>query len=132
MLKRSRIIRVAIAGAIVAVALAAVSSAGAYDRTPVRVSGLTPDSWGWATTSAQRALHNRYPGVSSDYCLGVVMIGHEAVSSWVHGTTRYWDKLYCGGYTQSGKFFSAVLDPKGGSGWNLYRLRGATIGELAA
>ena len=52
------------------------------------------------------------------------MVGHEKDSSWVHGTTRYWDKLMCAADTGS-EWVTFVYDAKGAkaASWSLYRLQ---------
>jgi hypothetical protein len=111
-------------------AVAFVGSASAYDRRPVRVSGLSPDSWGIATTVAEAKLRDRYQAITSDYCVGVIMTGHETLSSFVHGLTRYWDKVACAGYTTGGKEFALIFDAKSRYSWTIYRLRGASSADL--
>ena len=74
------------------------AGASAFDRKPMTIGGLTADGWGQSTTGAQRLLKGRYPGISLVYCEGIKLAGSSG-SSWVHGSTRYWDKLICGGYT---------------------------------
>lgn len=44
--------------------------------------------------------------------------------------TRYWDKLLCFGSTYTGQVFGLIFDAKSSSGWIIYRLDGATIGEI--
>jgi len=105
-------------------------AASAYDRSPVRLGGLQPDNWGIATTSGQQSLLRKYPGVEDIYCVGVSMIGYENDSSWVHGLTRYWDKLFCVGYVLSGPEFSLIYDAKGPGQVIAYRLHGVSIAAL--
>ena len=83
-----------IVGAVVASAVL-TSSALAFDREPIRLRQLKPDGWGNSTTSSARDVRRRYEATGATYCTGVIMVGHEKDSSWVHGTTRYWDKLIC-------------------------------------
>ena len=103
----------------------------AYDRTPVTITGLTPDLYGQSITKAQTQLKGRFPGISSDYCVGVLIPG-DSNSSWVSGLTRYWDKLVCAGYTYTtGKtIFTLIFDGKGPESWIIYRLRNMTISAL--
>jgi hypothetical protein len=110
----------------------AVSSASAYDRKPIHMEGLAPDSWGNSVTGSEQALHRRYAGIERVWCFGVIMDGFESDSSWVHGLTRYWDKLACGGVVRSGKEFVLVYDGKARYSWTIYRLRGVSIEDLDA
>lgn len=111
-----------------------IPTAGSFDRQPIRVSGLYPDSWSQTISNAERQLHLRFPGISNDYCVGAVMIGHEADSSFLAAGVRWWDKLVCGGslYGQSRLSFILIFDAKGkaATNWTIYRLKGATISEL--
>lgn len=121
--------------ALLLVATAAGSAQGAegYDRSPIHLNGLTPDRWGTAVTSADRNARNRYPGIASLYCVGVIMNGWPASSSsWVHGLTRYWDKEACFGRTYgSSSYFGFVYDTKSASNWTIYRLSGASLADLS-
>lgn len=122
-----------LAAAVIATAAATLSlaaPASSYDRAPIRVAGLTPDSWGFSISRGEAQLESRYRTVQSDYCEGVIMIGHEANSSFINGMTRYWDKLACGGVTRSGQQFALILDAKSAHGWVIYRLKGVTIAAL--
>lgn len=119
---------------IVTVAIAAgilAATAAAFDRQPVTVNGLTPDNWGQSTTRAQTALEGRYPGITVVYCVGALIPG-DSSSSWVHGLTRYWDKLVCAGYTATtGKtVFSLIYDAKGAHSWIIYRLHNVSVTAL--
>jgi hypothetical protein len=58
------------------------------------------------------------------------MVGYENESSFLHGMTRYWDKLVCAGYTQTGRTFALIYDSKGQYTWIIYRLHGASIADL--
>ena len=100
------------------------SSAFGFDREPVRLRLLKPDGWGNSTTSAARDVRTRYDATGKTYCVGVIMVGHEKDSSWVHGTTRYWDKLTCAADTGS-EWVTFVYDAKGAkaASWSLYRLQ---------
>jgi hypothetical protein len=114
-----------------AVGMTVVASVAAYDRPPVPINGLQPDAWGQSTTKAEGLLRARYPGIRSTFCLGVVLPGHTAAtSSFIHGQTRYWDKLICFGGTYSGATFGLIFDAKSATGWIIYRLRGASISDL--
>lgn len=115
------------------VAALAAGTAGAYDRQPIALGGLYPDSWGQSTGSAQRQLMNRYPGIRSSYCIGVLMKGHYSDSSWLDdaGLTRFWDKLMCFGFTtRSGTLFALIFDAKGPHSFIIYRLRNTTVNAL--
>jgi hypothetical protein len=117
------------------VVLACVSlanTAQAYDRSPIRGYGLVPDTWGMSISNAEQKLRARFGGISADYCVGVIIVGHESDSSWVSGTTRYWDKLACAGYTRAGHTFGLIIDAKGHSAdsWTIYRLKGVTLAAL--
>ena len=89
------------------------AGAPAYDRTPLRLSALVPDGWGQTTTGAQAGLRARYDDVVSVWCGGVIMNGYAADSSWISGTVRVWDKLYCGVKTSDGTQLVMVFDQKG-------------------
>jgi hypothetical protein len=121
-------------GLLVLVALACglvlVSGASAYDRQPIAVSGLYADGWSQSTTAGEKALMRRYPGIYSAWCTGALINGNLAASSFVDGTVRFWDKLACGGYTQSGKYFSLIYDAKGRYAFTIYRLSGVTSSAL--
>jgi hypothetical protein len=114
-----------------ALALAAVAQA--YDRQPVRLSGLTPDGWGFTNLGAEDDLLDRYRGLRTAWCTGVIMVGWpRADSTWVHGQTRYWDKSACVGTTWSGKRYALVYDAKGNCAlcFKVYRVRGIGPREL--
>jgi hypothetical protein len=128
----SLVLRQAFIAAVLA-ALTVAATATAFDRPPVSVVGLTPDGWGQSTTAAQRQLYARYPGISSVYCIGVRIPNYSAsASSWVHGLTRYWDKLACAGYTRStgNTVFVLIYDAKGANSWIIYRLGHVTVDAL--
>ncbi len=112
-----------IVGAVVAAAVMA-SSALAFDREPIRLRQLKPDGWGNSTTSSARDVRRRYKATGATYCTGVIMIGHEQDSSWVHGTTRFWDKLFCVADVGS-EYVSFVYDAKGAKAdsFSIYRLQ---------
>jgi hypothetical protein len=40
--------------------------------------------------------------------------------------SRFWDKLYCSGYTYSGHVFALVYDQKSRRNWIIYRLGGGS------
>jgi hypothetical protein len=123
-----------LAGAVV-VSLVICSSALAYDRQPITLTGLRPDGFGQSTTVAQVKLRGRFPGIETVICTGIVMPG-DSVSSWVQGHTRYWDKLACGGYTYTtGKTtFALIFDAtgRGATAWTIYRLRNVSVSALEA
>jgi hypothetical protein len=114
------------------VAGVAVSVAQGYDRAPLRVSGLKADHWGIPTTPAERSLRLRYAGISGVYCVGAIMAEDPEDSSFLHGLTRYWDKLACFGrtYTTGSQVFALIFDAKGQSSWIIYRLKGVSIADL--
>jgi hypothetical protein len=106
-------------------------TAGAYDRSPVTLSGLYADGWGVSITGAEQNLTKRYGGIYRDYCLGVIMKGDAADSWWVHGTTRYWDKVACfGTLYRGGALFGLIYDAKGQNSFTIYRLHGASVRGL--
>jgi len=112
------------------VALAVPALASSYDRQPVVLSGLTADDWGGTNTRAQGSLLERFPGIKSVRCTGVIMRGQASRSSFLHGQTRYWDKNYCEGGLQGGAPFTVIRDAKGETYWKIYRLRGASVANL--
>jgi hypothetical protein len=116
--------------ALAAATLALSGPASSYDRAPVRVAGLTPDSWGFSISRGEAQLRSRYKGVLSNSCEGVIMIGHVSDSSFINGMARYWDKLACAGATRIGQQFTLILDAKSAHGWVIYRLKGVTITAL--
>jgi hypothetical protein len=117
--------------AVLLITIVFVASAGAFDRPPVPINGLRADAWAQSTTMAEKLLRQRYPGIRATFCLGVVLPGHTAgTSSFVHGQTRYWDKLVCFGGTYSGATFGLIFDAKSATGWIIYRLKGASIYDL--
>lgn len=108
-------------------ALVAASTASSYDRAPVRLAGLTPDRWGYTNLGAEDDLLDRYRGLRTAWCTGVLMIGWPRSSStWIHGQTRYWDKSACAGTTRTGARYALVYDAKGDCArcFKVYRLRG--------
>jgi hypothetical protein len=114
-------------------ALLGATAAQGYDRTPIRLSGLTPDGWGYTNLGAEDDLLDRYPGLPSAWCTGVIMVGWpRRDSTWIHGQTRYWDKSACAGTTWSGKRYALVYDAKGKCRicFRIYRLRGIGPREL--
>ena len=118
---------IVLAGAILA------TSALAFDRPPISVAGLTSDGWGQSVTGGERQLRGRYAGIRQVYCEGVILPRLTASqSSWVHGMTRYWDKLVCAGYTYTtgSTIFVLIYDAKSASGWIIYRLKNVTITAL--
>ena len=123
----------AVLALVVLVALAVVAAAQAYDRQPIRLSGLKPDNWGNTHLNAQNDLKRRYDGLRTAWCTGVIMVGQpRSESTWVDGTTRYWDKGACTGRTWTGKTYALVYDAKGRCGdcFKIYRLRGIGVGDL--
>jgi hypothetical protein len=76
--------------------VAGMGSASQYDRKPVRLRGLVPDNWGLSISRGQtKVRRDLYPNAYRAYCVGVIMIGFAEDSSFLHGGTRYWDKLLC-------------------------------------
>lgn len=123
--------RLAALAAITALTFAASATAApTYDRSPIRVVSLTPDSWGQSTSKAEQQLRLRYAGIRFAYCAGAIMIGHEDASSFVQGMTRYWDKLVCAGQIQNGTYFALIYDAKGRNSWIIYRLKDVTVAQL--
>jgi hypothetical protein len=108
----------------VGAALSMTAVASAFDREPVRLGGMRPDGWGNSITGAAKAVRTRYSDTGTTYCVGVIMKGAEKDSSWVHGTTRYWDKLACLADNGS-EFVTFVYDAKGAkaNSFTIYRLR---------
>jgi hypothetical protein len=129
-MKRPLLLGLALVFLFVAVVLA--PSALGYDRKPVRVTGLTPDSWAQSITKAEAQLKRKFPGIQADYCVGAIMVGYESESSFLHGTTRYWDKLVCIGTTVNGRQFDLIFDAKSLYAFVIYRLHGAAITDLQA
>jgi len=114
-------------------ALAIVAVAQAYDRQPIRVSGLKPDKWGNTHLQAQKEITNRYGGLRTAWCTGVIMVGHpRSDSTFIIGKTRYWDKQACTGDSFSGRTYALIYDAKGRCDkcFTIYRLRGIGVGEL--
>ena len=114
-------------------ALTLAVSADAYDRRPVTLSGLTPDRWGTTHLGAQGDIVDRYPGLRTAWCTGVIIAGWpRSRSSWLDGQTRYWDKHACTGRTYAGKSYALVYDAKGQCVrcFRIYRLRGIGPAEL--
>ena len=73
-----------------------VTASGQYDRKPVRLQGMVPDEWGLSLSrGANKIRRDLYPNAYTAYCVGVIMVGFAEESSFLHGGTRYWDKLYC-------------------------------------
>ncbi len=124
-----RVIRVLAAGAL---AGAFACSAFGFDRPPVSVAGLKADGWGQSTTTAERLLKDRFHGITVVYCAGITIPGDSSDSSWVHGLTRFWDKLACAGRTATtGRtVFVVIFDAKGKSSWIIYRLKGVSLAAL--
>lgn len=123
----------ALAAIVAAAALALAAGAQAYDRQPIRLTGLTPDGWGYTNLGAEDDLLERYFGLRTAWCTGVIMVGWPLrSSSWIHGTTRYWDKSACVGWTWSGRRYALVYDAKGSCVmcFRIFRLRGIGPREL--
>ena len=76
------------------VTLALPVAAESYDRKPVTMSGLYPDGWGQSLGGYQEFARDRYAD-HRVFCAGIFMRGYRSDSSWIHGTTRYWDKAFC-------------------------------------
>jgi hypothetical protein len=113
--------------------LVAGTTASAYDRAPVTLSGLTPDHWGFTNLGAEEDVVDRYRGLRTARCTGVIMVGWpRGRSTWLHGQTRYWDKNVCTGATWSGKRYALVYDAKGDCAkcFRIYRLTGIGPREL--
>ena len=110
--------------AVAALAVAAAAQpASAFDRKPLVLSDLRPDSFGYTTTAGERVVRRDfYPTAERIYCAGVIMKGAERDSSWVRGLTRYWDKLFCAALISSSAAHVFVLDAKR-DGRVLYRHR---------
>jgi hypothetical protein len=118
---------------VVAAAVVAAGFAQAYDRQPIRIGQLNPDQWGDTNRGAQNSILDRYSGLRTAWCTGVIMIGYPVSdSTWVDGTTRYWDKNACIGKTWSRKSYALIYDAKGRCEecFKIYRLRGIGPGEL--
>ena len=114
-------------------ALVLATAAQGYDRKPIRLSGLAPDGWGYTNLGAEGDILDRYSGLRSAWCTGVIMVGWpRGDSTWIHGQTRYWDKSACVGRTWSGKQYALVYDAKGqcATCFKIYRLRGIGPREL--
>ena len=91
------------------------SSSSSYDRTPVRLTGLVPDGWGLSLSRGANKIRNDlYPDAYTAYCVGVIMVGFADDSSFLHGGTRYWDKLLCAVLKNKGdtRGVSFILDAK--------------------
>jgi hypothetical protein len=120
-----RTLLLVVLGAVFAVVgLGFASAAQSYDRRPVVVSGLRPDGWSMATTHAAAALRNRYSDVGYIYCVGVIMDGYRADSSFVEGSVRYWDKLLCF-VDMPREYISFIYDQKGAkqNTFTIYRMK---------
>ncbi len=116
--------------AVALVALLALPvAANAYERDPVRVTGLYPDGWGSSLGGGVAQVREQYyPSAHRIYCTGVIMVGYYEDSWWRDGgTARYWDKLLCA--VKLNKWSNAavafVLDAKK-SRWVVYRKRNFT------
>jgi hypothetical protein len=93
---------------------------------------MSPDRWGFTVTNGQNDLQNRYPGIRDVTCYGIIETGFPLESStWLRGTNRWWDKLGCVGSTADGKQFFLVCDAKGPNAWVIYRLKLASLNDLA-
>ncbi|HXG75248.1 MAG TPA: hypothetical protein VNJ53_01630 [Gaiellaceae bacterium] len=123
----------AILAVVALAALVLAVAAQAYDRQPIRLAGLTPDGWGFTNLGAEEDVLDRYDGLRTAWCTGVIMLGWpRGDSTWLHGQTRYWDKSACTGTTWSGKRYALVYDAKGECArcFRVYRLRGIGAREL--
>lgn len=102
---------------------ALASHASGADRTPIVMSGLTPDDWGQAINHADATAHERWPGYARAWCRGIIIAGNRSRSSFVDGTTRYWDKTFCVALPRRNSYrgSSFVLDAKKG-GVKMYRV----------
>jgi hypothetical protein len=114
----------------VAIALLVATSTANANRTPVRVSGLKHDSWGFTTSIGEYNLRHRYPGIHTVECYGIINVNDVAGSSFIHGLNRYWDKLACAGTTVNGHNFVLICDSKSAKGFIIYRLRDASLSDL--
>jgi hypothetical protein len=104
--------------------LLVATTASAYDRKPVAISNAQLDGSGQTTSSAEKALRGRYPKAKTIRCTGVIVTGHAADSSWLHGTARYWDKLSCIVESSPTAGLSLIYDPKGTKdGFVVYRVK---------
>jgi hypothetical protein len=100
---------VLIALAVVAVVAVAAPIAQGFDRAPRYTVWGTPDYWGQSISQAQSFTRSKYPAAPRVYCEGAWIGGHRAESSWVHGTTRYWDKLACYALNPNGKAWTSFV-----------------------
>ena len=94
-------------------ALALPVAAQSYDRKPITLPGFVPDGWGQSLSAYQQRGAKHFPG-ERVHCVGVFMKGYRSDSSWIYGTTRWWDKAWCmstqNGSWELGKDF--ILDAK--------------------
>lgn len=116
----------------IAALAALITPAALANRAPITVSGLQPDTWYFTTSQGEAHLHQRYPGIRTVQCYGIIMQGDVKDSSLLHGLSRYWDKLACEGSTRNGHQFVLICDAKSSKGWIIYRLRDATLSDLQA
>jgi len=100
---------VLIALAMVAILAVAAPIAQGFDRAPRYTVSGTPDYWGLSISQAQSLTRSKYQDAPRVYCEGAWIRGHRADSSWVHGTTRYWDKLVCYALSPNGKAWAAFV-----------------------
>ena len=123
-MRRTLLLLAVLGAAFAVVGFGFVSVAQSYDRRPVVVSGLRPDGWSMATTHAANALRNRYSDVGYIYCVGVIMQGYRADSSFVEGSVRYWDKLLCF-VDMPREYISFIYDQKGAkqNTFTIYRMK---------
>jgi hypothetical protein len=134
---RAVVLVVAIAAA--AVMASPVLGGSSADRTPVTLTGLVPDDWNQSISNADNSARNRWPGYARVWCRGVIIAGFRSQSSFIHGTTRYWDKTFCVALRErhSTQGSSFVLDAKGGENRRVamyrvksYRLPGSAPAPL--
>jgi hypothetical protein len=102
-----------------------VAAASGYDRQPVRLDHAQADGAGQTISNAEESVRHRYPTAKTIRCTGAIVIGQESTSSWMSGTARYWDKLWCAvGTSSRTNGVSFVFDPKGKTGaFVIYRLK---------
>ena len=100
---------VLIALAMVTVLAVAAPIAQGFDRAPRTTVSGTPDGWGQSISQAQSLTRSKYPAAQRVYCEGAWIRNHRGESSWVHGTTRYWDKLVCYALSPNGKVWTAFV-----------------------
>jgi hypothetical protein len=126
--QKARVYGVAVAlSAILTLLLADTATAVATaDRRPVTMSGLTPDNWGQSLSQADATARDKWPSYKRAWCRGIYMSGYRSESSFLFGSTRYWDKTFCIVAKERNAAYgtSFVLDAKGrSSGIKMYRVK---------